>query len=105
MGNFKIALPKLTPETSEGKTREVLNDGIRRAGGMLPNMYANMANSPSLLQTYLEGYERFRASSGFTPTEQEVVFLVISRFNECTYCMAAHSFVADQMSGVPTEGG
>lgn len=103
MGDYKIALPSLTPETSEDKTREVLEDGIRRAGGALLNMYANMANSPGLFQTYLEGYERFRDSSGFTPTEQEVVFLVVSRHNECTYCMAAHSLVADKMSGVPTE--
>jgi AhpD family alkylhydroperoxidase len=35
--------------------------------------------------------------------EQEVVFLTISRENECLYCMPAHSFVADKLPNVPTE--
>ena len=102
MDGYRAALPARTPANSEGETLEVLEQGIKAAGGWLPNMYANMANSPGLLQTYLDGYDRFRKASGFTPVEQEVVFLTISRFNECTYCMAAHSFVADKISRVPT---
>lgn len=64
-------------------------------------MYGVMANSPGLLDTYVHGYERFRALSGFTPVEQEVVLLAVSRENGCTYCVAAHSFIADKMSAVP----
>lgn len=103
MDGYRAALPARTPANSEGETLEVLEQGIKAAGGWLPNMYGNMANSPGLLRTYLEGYDRFRSASGLTPVEQEVVFLTISRFNECTYCMAAHSFVADKISRVPTE--
>lgn len=76
---------------------------VHKSIGMVPNMYAIMANSPGLLATYLDGYQRFRSGSEFTPAEQEVVFLTISRFNECAYCMAAHSFVADTMSHTPIE--
>jgi AhpD family alkylhydroperoxidase len=64
-------------------------------------MYAAMANSPALLETYMDGYDRFRNDSGFTPAEQEVVFLTISRNNGCDYCMAAHSLIADKISKVP----
>ena len=53
------------------------------------------------LETYLDGYNRFRKHSGFTAAEQEVVFLTLSRGNGCDYCMAAHSVIADQMSRVP----
>jgi AhpD family alkylhydroperoxidase len=63
-------------------------------------MYANMSNSPALLETYLTGYKLFRAEGGFTPPEQEIVLLTISRENSCDYCMAAHSMVADKMSSV-----
>jgi AhpD family alkylhydroperoxidase len=49
----------------------------------------------------MDGYDRFRKDSGFTPAEQEVVFLTISRGNGCDYCVAAHSMIADQMSKVP----
>ncbi len=71
--------------------------------GMIPNMYAGMANFPALLDTYIHGYDLFRATSGFSAVEQEVVFLAISYENQCDYCMAAHSFVADHMSKVPSE--
>ena len=70
--------------------------------GFIPNMYAAMANSPVLLNTYASGYQLFREQSGFNAVEQEVIFLAISRENGCTYCMAAHSFVADSISKVPT---
>ncbi|HEY6909712.1 MAG TPA: carboxymuconolactone decarboxylase family protein, partial [Myxococcales bacterium] len=60
-----------------------------------------MANASEALDTYLYGYERFRKESGFTPAEQEIVFLTISYENGCEYCMAAHSTIADTRSGVP----
>ncbi len=64
-------------------------------------MYANMVNSPGLLETYLHGYEIFRKESGFSAVEQEVIFLTISYLNNCNYCMAAHSVIADKISMVP----
>lgn len=70
--------------------------------GMIPNMYAGMANVPGLLETYLSGYEKFRGGSTLSAVEQEVVLLAISRANGCDYCVAAHSTLAD-MAKVPTE--
>lgn len=70
--------------------------------GMIPAMYARMANVPGLLETYLTGYDAFRASSGLSVAEQETIMLAISRTNGCDYCVAAHSVVAD-MAGAPTE--
>lgn len=55
------------------------------------------------METYAVGYDRFRKNSGFTPVEQEVVFVTISIANGCEYCAAAHSFLADQVSKVPLE--
>jgi uncharacterized peroxidase-related enzyme len=78
-----------------------LLDGALQKLGFVPDMYANMANAPGLLSTYLHGYGKFRTESGFSPVEQEVVFLSISLVNDCKYCMAAHSMVAAKMSGVP----
>lgn len=99
---YKLTLTAL----NEGNAEALAADHLRTAKtklGMVPNMYGVMANSPGLLDTYIHGYEVFRASSGFTPVEQEVVLLAISRENGCTYCVAAHSFIADKMSGVPED--
>lgn len=97
---FKSSLPALNPSQADSPSRERLEEAKQRLG-FIPNMYGAMANSPGLLDTYVHGYNLFRSQSGFTPAEQEVVFLAISRENGCTYCVAAHSFIADKMSGVP----
>lgn len=80
----------------------MLEAGKKSAGG-IPNMYAGMANSPALLDSYLHGYQLFRTESGFTPAEQELVFLSIARVNECTYCVAAHSYIAGAVSKTPAQ--
>lgn len=98
MTNYRMSLAPKTLNDAEGEAKKVM-EASQADMGMVPNMYANMANSPALLATYADGYNRFRAQSGFTPAEQEVVLLTISRHNGCTYCMAAHSMIADQMSG------
>lgn len=94
-------LGMLTEDDAPAGSREILSS-TRARMGMVPNMWAEMANSPGLLRTYVAGYNDFRTRSGFDPVEQEVVFLTISRFHECSYCVAAHSAVADR-SKVPTE--
>jgi len=96
----KLKLSPIPIESAEGQAKEVLDKALEQVG-FIPNMYANMVNSPGLLDTYLEGYKLFRENSGFTPIQQEVVFLAISHENGCEYCMSAHSMIADKMSGVP----
>lgn len=99
---YKITLAPKTVETSSPAAKEIL-ERTKKELGMIPNMYANMANAPGLLSTYAHGYKLLRSESGFTSAEQEVIFLTISYENQCEYCVAAHSFVADMMSKVPIE--
>lgn len=102
MDTYKTSL---TPKTIEDATPEAraLLEAAQKQYGMIPKMYARMANVPDLLGTYLYGYERFRKHSGFTPAEQEVILLTISYENECSYCMAAHSWIAENVSKVPAD--
>ena len=97
-----LSIKALTPETATAEGAELLN-GAKKNLGFIPNMYAEMAHAPGLLSTYLHGYDWFRKHSGFTPAEQETVFLAISRENACHYCVAAHSMIGEKMSQVPPE--
>lgn len=97
----RLTLGQLTPDQAPGASRELL-DAARAQMGRVPNMYAEMAHSPGLLGTYRFGYDQFRSGSGFSPAEQEVVLLAISRFHGCGYCVAAHSSIADR-NKVPAE--
>jgi uncharacterized peroxidase-related enzyme len=101
----RTALLDMTPETLDTATGEaqVLLAGAKAKLGFLPNMYGYMAKLPPVLAGYLSTYDAFRAQAGFTPAEQETVFLTISRVNGCTYCTAAHSMIADKKSGVPAD--
>lgn len=97
-----LALDALTIEAAPEPARRFLQEARDRMG-FVPNMYSLMANSPGLLETYIRGQALFRQGSGFSPAEQEVVLLTVSRENQCDYCMAAHSVIADAVSKVPPE--
>lgn len=96
---YKISLKAISIDNAGDRAKALL-EAAKRQAGMIPNMYKNMANLPALLETYGTGYNLFRKEGGFTPAEQEVIFLTISKENGCEYCMAAHSVVADMMSKV-----
>ncbi|WP_347923929.1 carboxymuconolactone decarboxylase family protein [Pontimicrobium sp. SW4] len=98
----KIALEFKTIETADAISTKIL-EATKKGLGMIPNMYATMANNTALFDAYSHSYKTFRENAGFTSQEQEIIFLSIAFENECDYCMSAHSFVADKMSEVPTE--
>ncbi len=97
---YSIGLQPVTSETANEKQKAIL-ENAQKANGMIPNMYRNMVNLPGLQETYDLGYQKFRSESGFSPAEQEVVFVTLSVDNGCNYCTAAHSFIADKMSKTP----
>ncbi|MFZ5749716.1 MAG: carboxymuconolactone decarboxylase family protein [Pseudomonadota bacterium] len=98
-------LLEMTPETLETASGEAqtLLAGAKVKLGFVPNMYGYMGKLPPVLAGYLSTYDAFRSQAGFTPAEQETVFLTVSRVNGCAYCTAAHSMIADKRSGVPAD--
>lgn len=59
---YEMTLPPRTMEDADAKVSAVLENAKARVGAV-PNMYNVMANSPGLLETYLDGYARFRQDS------------------------------------------
>jgi alkylhydroperoxidase family enzyme len=98
----KMNLTPKTIESADAISSQILETTQKKLG-LIPNMYKGMANNTALLDGYVSAYNSFRANSGFSSQEQEVVFLSIAFENECEYCMAAHSFVGDNMTQVPIE--
>ena len=102
LSEYKMTLPLRTIDDAEPEAKALL-EGAKKKMGFVPNMFNAMANSSGLLSTYMKGYSEFREKSGFSAMEQEVIFLVISQASGCEYCMAAHSFLAEAASGVPSD--
>jgi len=96
MSNYQVH----TKETASPASAELLANS-EKAYGFIPNLLGVMAESPALIKVYMAIGKIFEESS-FSPTERQIVILTASRFNECRYCMAAHSVVAG-MQSIPAD--
>lgn len=96
MENFKIH----TPETSPEAAKEILS-GVQKQNGFVPNLYGVMANSPAVVKAYHQLGELFGQTT-FTPVEQNLVWLTVSKTNQCHYCLPIHTMAA-KMFKVPDD--
>ena len=92
--------PVQTTDSAEADAKATL-ETAERTFGFVPNLFGVMATSPALVEAYLQLSGLFGKTS-LSATEQQVVLLATSEYNGCTYCVAAHSVVA-QMSKVPAD--
>ena len=74
-------------------------DGLQKALGFVPNLYATIAYSKNGLGRYL-AYQN--AKSSLTNKEKEAVNLVVSQVNNCEYCQSAHTVIG-KMNGFNDE--
>jgi uncharacterized peroxidase-related enzyme len=84
--------PRLTsiePEAATGKTAAIYGQ-VKSRIRMVPNLYKGLANSPQALEAYL-ALDKFISDGSLTPAEQQIVRMVTSVHNGCTYCVAAHT--------------
>ncbi|MDP8245282.1 MAG: carboxymuconolactone decarboxylase family protein [Candidatus Hinthialibacter antarcticus] len=93
-------LKAVQPETTNGKVKEML-DAVNSKLGMIPNLIRTFANSPAVLQAYLD-FSGALAGGVLTPTLREQIALVVSQTNQCEYCLSAHSAIG-KMLGLSQE--
>lgn len=74
---------------------------IKLNHGNIPNVYAVMAEAPSLLKGHVALKELFEKTS-LNKQERKIVLLTASRENESSYCTAVYSGAAEKHN-VPTE--
>lgn len=53
-----------------------------------------MAQAPSLLATYMAGWDQFDATS-LSPAERQIVYQTANFENNCEYCMPWHTLLAE----------
>jgi uncharacterized peroxidase-related enzyme len=77
-------------------------ESIQKSFGFIPNLMANFANNPTVLQGYL-ALDAIYEKGSFTPRERQLILLAASVENRCNYCAAAHSTVAKGALHTPAE--
>lgn len=70
-------------------------EAAKESYGYLPNLLGYMAESPTLLNSYVYLSEQ-ADNTDLTPTERQVVLMTVNRFHECRYCLAGHTQYAEQ---------
>ena len=74
---------------------QVAFDGLQKAIGFVPNLYATIAYSENGLPKYLAFQG---AKTSLNNKEKEVVNLIVSEVNGCRYCQSAHTVIG-KMNG------
>lgn len=93
MSPFTVHTKDTAPAGSHG-----VMDAYAKKLGFVPNLIGVMSQSPATTQGYAQAYALL-GETDFTPAEQQLLFLTVSRANGCTYCVAAHT-VAGKMMGL-----
>lgn len=82
--------------------RRAVRDEARDTFGFLPNLVKELSeHNPAAAKLYLDTTDLV-AQGNLTDTEREVVFLTVSRYNDCHYCTSVHGKMAES-SGVSPE--
>ncbi len=84
-------LNQITPEAAGERVRSLLVV-VKNKLGLVPNMTRAMANSPAVL----DGYLQFSGALGkgtLSAKLREQMSLAIAQVNGCDYCLAAHSAI------------
>jgi uncharacterized peroxidase-related enzyme len=88
MANFKVHTIDAAPTDSIPALR-----GLEQGLGFVPNLAATMAESPTLINGFVN-LRQTLASGELTGVEREIVAIAVSLENDCDYCIAAHSTFA-----------
>jgi uncharacterized peroxidase-related enzyme len=87
-------------ERSTGKAKELL-DAVKSKLGMTPNMMKTMAQSPAVLEAYLN-FSGALAGGTLDGKLREQIALIAAEANGCGYCASAHTVIS-KMAGLDEE--
>lgn len=90
----------LDPARAQGKTKELL-DAVQSKLGKTPNMMRAMAQSPAVLEGYLNLSGALSKGTLGTKLGEQLA-LTIGEANDCEYCLAAHTAIGG-MVGLPAD--
>jgi uncharacterized peroxidase-related enzyme len=94
-------LTAINPTEATGKAKNLL-DAVNKKLGLTPNMMRTMANSPAVLEGYLN-FSGALAGGSLNAKVREQIALAVAETNSCGYCLSAHSAIG-QMVGLGKEG-
>ena len=93
-------LKAINPADATGKTKELFN-AVEGKLGMVPNMMRTMGNSSAVLEGYLN-FSGALSHGTLTAKTGELIALAVAESNACNYCLAAHSYIGENLAKIDT---
>lgn len=90
------SFPRIKPvvrHEAKKEVREIL-DRIEEHFGMLPNLFATIAQYPKALKPLFDLYRALCVEASIDPRLQELAILKVSQVNSCPYCISHHTKMA-----------
>ena len=84
-------LQAVNPAKATGKVKQLL-DAAQAKLGLTPNMMKTMAQSPAVLEAYLN-FSGALAGGALDTQFREEIALTVAQANSCEYCLAAHTAI------------
>lgn len=95
----------IPPEEALDEETRTLLGKARRNVGFLPNVFAGYTLRPEKLRRWIRHFnEIMRGESDLTPTEREMIGVVVSVENHCLYCVVSHGAELRTLLGDPVLG-
>lgn len=85
--SFSTHFPPVSPDQNE------VLAGMQKKLKRVPEIYARMANAPSVLEGYM-ALNKSLYGQGINAKTAEAIALRVGELNGCAYCLAAHTAVA-----------
>ena len=80
-------------------TSKPLLDAVQKQLGVVPNMMKMIGNSSAALEGYL-ALNAALAKGALPVGLRERIALTVAEYNACEYCLAAHSYLAENLAKV-----
>ncbi len=93
---FTIYTMETAPESTHANMQWLVDNF-----GFVPNLAGVMAESPALLNAYLDTQRRLREESALGPMEVNIAQLAIAHANECRYCVSGHTMAGQMIYQTP----
>ena len=94
-------LPQIELAEATGEAATLLAQ-VQKSMGLVPNLAKVMANSPAVLKGYL-GLSGALAGGTLPGPVRERLAVATAEYNRCTYCLSAHTYLAENVAKLDSD--
>ncbi len=91
----------IEPEAASGKAAELLAQ-VQKSLGSTPNMTKAMANSPTLLKSYLALFSAVGTGT-LSAAVRARLAIATAQLNGCEYCLSSHTYIGANITKVDAD--